>query len=120
MNTEQNQEYKVADEMPTDPMFAPASEPPTGEAVKTMVFGILSIYLGCLPFSSIVGIVFAALARRWSVPIIENYPYTGARLFAKAGRITGNIGLPVSIAMTAFWTFYFFVLIVIGLSAAVG
>lgn len=111
MNTEQNHEYKVADEMPMDPLFAPTSEPPTGAAVRTMVFGILSIYLGCLPITSIVGIVFAALARSWSVPIIENYPYTGARLFAKAGRITGNVGLPVSIVMTVIWGLWFCIMI---------
>ena len=111
MNTEQNNEYKIADEMQPDSFCVQTPEPPTGEAVKTMVFGILSIYLGCLPLSSIVGIVFAALARSWSVPIIENYPYTGARLFAKAGRITGNVGLPFSIVMTVFWGLYFCILI---------
>lgn len=118
METEQRNEYRIENEMQADLFTAPTREPPTGAAVRTMVFGILSIYLSCLPITSIVGIVFAALARRWSLPIIEEYPYTGARLFAKAGRITGNIGLPLSIVMTAIWGLYFLVFFVVMLAAA--
>lgn len=85
----------------------PHPNPPTGDAVRAMVFGILSIILGEIPFFSIVGIIFGALARKWSKPIINNYPYTSARLFAKAGRITGSIGLGLSIGFTIFWMLYF-------------
>lgn len=81
----------------------PAPEPPVGEAVKAMVFGILSIELSAL---GILGIIFGALARKWSLPIIENWPYTNARLFAKAGRITGSVGLGLSIGFTVLWALY--------------
>ena len=82
-------------------------DPPTGAAIRAMVFGILSIELAVL---GVIGIVFAALARKWSLPIIENYPYTKERLFAKAGRITGGVGLGISIGMTVFWCLYILVI----------
>ena len=96
----------------------PHPNPPIGAAIKTMVFGILSIFLGEIPFCSIVGIIFAALARKWSTPIINNYPYTSARLFAKAGRITGSIGLGISIGFTIFWAFYFILIFGMLMAAA--
>ena len=112
--TEQQTEFRFdgAEQVPTDPMTDPSAdptdtepkpEPPVGEAVKAMVFGILSTMFSYAPLFSIVAIVFATLARRWSLPIIVDYPYTGARLFAKAGRITGTVGLILSIIFTAFW-----------------
>ena len=117
METEQKTEYSIEDELQAEPFaetaepFAETAEPPVGDAVRAMVFGIISTQLAYIPFFGIAGIVFAVLARRWALPIIEGYPYTGARLFAKAGRITGTVGLILSIVATAFWGFYFFILI---------
>lgn len=85
-------------------------EPPVGEAVKTMIFGILSLQFSCAPILSILGIIFGALAKKWASSIIDNYPYTGARLFAKAGHITGKIGVILGIIFTVFWAIYFTVL----------
>ena len=95
-----------------DPMTEPVSEPPVGQAVKAMVFGIISISLSATPFFNIVALVFAILARRWSFPIIENYPYTSARLFAKAGHITGTIGRILSIIFISFWAAYFLIIVI--------
>ena len=85
-------------------------EPPKGEAIKSMIFGIISIELSAIPFLGIVGLIFAILARRWAHPIIENYPYTSARLFAKAGYITGGVGRGMFIGFTIFWALYFSIL----------
>ena len=95
-------------------------EPPVGEAVKTMIFGILALQFSCAPTLSILGIIFGALAKKWAHPIIENYPYTGARLFAKAGHITGKIGVILGIIFTVFWAIYFvaiFAMMLIGLGS---
>ncbi len=104
--------------------FNTPAEPPKGEAIKTMVFGILSIYLGWFTPFSIVGWIFAALARKWSLPIIANYPYTSAHNFAKVGRVTGTVGLWLSIVATVIWAlliiFYIvyivFVVMIMGMS----
>ena len=94
-------------------------EPPVGQAIQAMVFGIISIELSMLPLFGIVGIIFAVLARKWAAPIIEEYPYTKARLFAKAGYITGGVGRGLFIGFTIFWALYFaiFALVMIGLLA---
>ena len=89
-------------------------EPPTSKAVKAMVFGIISIMLSEFPILSIVGIIFGALAKKWAAPIRENFPHTSARLFANAGKITGSIGLGISIGFTIFWSIYI-PLIVLGI-----
>jgi hypothetical protein len=88
----------------------PHPNPPTGDAVRAMVFGIIALSFSTTPIFSIIGIIFGALARKWATPIIINYPYTGARLFAKAGKITGSIGLGLGIGFTVFWLLYFVVI----------
>lgn len=98
METKETFSYEM-----TESVAEEKPEPPTGAAIRTMVFGILSLELAAF---GIIGIIFAALARKWSLPIIENFPYTKERLFAKAGRITGSVGLGLSIAMTVFWAIY--------------
>lgn len=112
MNNEQNFNYYQQPNVPH-------SEPPTGDAVRAMVFGIIAISFSTAPIFSIMAIIFGALARKWATPIIFNYPYTGARLFAKAGRITGSIGLGLGIGFTVFWALYFVLLFVLmGIAAA--
>ncbi|MBQ8409271.1 MAG: hypothetical protein IJY39_10460 [Clostridia bacterium] len=97
----------------------PKADPPVGEAVKTMVFGIIAVQFSMIPFFGIIGIIFGALAKKWAVPIIKNYPYTGARLFAKAGQITGKIGFILGIVFTVFWVLYFILIgALIGLGLA--
>lgn len=88
----------------------PHPNPPTGDAIRAMVFGIIAVSFGSAPIFSIIGIIFGALARKWATPIINNYPYTGARLFAKAGKITGSIGLGLGIGFTIFWALYFIII----------
>ena len=105
--------------------FNTPAEPPKSEAIKTMVFGILSIYLGWFTPFSIVGWIFAVLARKWSLPIIADYPCTSAYKFAKIGRVTGTVGLWLSIVATVLWAlliiFYIlyivFLFVVMGVSA---
>ena len=84
----------------------PPKEIPKGQAIKSLVFGILSIYLGFMPIFSIVGIIFSRVAAKNAKAFLSTYPETPARGLANAGRITGNIGLPVSIVMTVFWAIY--------------
>lgn len=84
-------------------------QPPLGKGIRSMVFGILSIQLGVMPLFSIVGIVFAALARAWAGTVIMEFPDSGAASFSRAGRITGTVGLVVSIVFTALWAIVFFV-----------
>ena len=81
-------------------------EPPKGTAIKSMIFGILSIELAAIPVIGIVGLIFAILARKWAYPIIQDYPNTGARMFAKAGYITGGVGRGLFIGFTIFWVCY--------------
>ena len=114
-NNENNFSYQMNDPVPPVDSVKPTEspepkpEPPTGAAIRTMVFGILSLELAAF---GVIGIIFAALARKWALPIIENFPYTKERLFAKAGRITGSVGLGLSIAMTVFWTLYIALIVV--------
>lgn len=109
MDNNQNFDWKVEEfDQPAEEI---KPEPPKGEAIRAMVFGIISAYLSCAPFFSILSIIFGALAKKWAAPIIENYPYTGARLFAKAGYITGKIGVILGIIFTVFWALYFIVII---------
>lgn len=109
MDNNQNFDWKVEEfDQPAEEI---KPEPPKGEAIRAMIFGIISAYLSCAPFFSILSIIFGALAKKWAAPIIENYPYTGARLFAKAGYITGKIGVILGIIFTVFWALYFIVII---------
>jgi hypothetical protein len=118
MDNNQNFDWKVEEyDQPTEEN---KPEPPKGAAIRAMVFGIISVYFCCAPFFSIMSIVFGALAKKWAAPIIENYPYTGARLFAKAGHITGKIGVILGIIFTVFWAIYFTVLIFAVMLAAIG
>lgn len=75
-------------------------EPSKGEGIKAMVFGILSIYLGWFSGLGIVGIIFGLLAKKWSVPILTDFPNSAAAKFAKIGKLTGTIGFWASIATT--------------------
>jgi hypothetical protein len=115
MNQDQFEPIRFEDEQNT-----PKPEPPVGKAVKTMIFGILAVQFGTIPFFSILGIIFGALAKKWALPIIDNYPYTGARLFAKAGYITGKIGVILGIIFTIFWALYFVIIIGALAFAAIG
>ena len=78
------------------------------------------VHNGQIPVGKYVGGrgLFGALARKWATPIIFNYPYTGARLFAKAGKITGSIGLGLGIGFTVFWALYCVLLLVLTVIAA--
>lgn len=110
MNNNQNIDWKVneyEDSASSEPVKKP--EPPLGEAIKTMVFGIIAVQCSMIPVLSIIGIIFGSLAKKWAPPIIDNYPYTGARLFAKAGQITGQIGYILGIIFTVFWAIYFLI-----------
>ena len=93
-------------------------EPPTGQAIKTMIFGIISLMICSTPFLSIAGIIFGALAKKWAAPIRENFPNTSARLFANAGKITGSIGFGISIGFTIFWPIYLIAVAVLGAASA--
>ena len=67
-------------------------EAPTGKGIAAMIMGILSIYMGYIP-----GIVLAILAGKFAAPILYEFPGTKAANFANVGRITGQVGLIVSI-----------------------
>ena len=82
--------------------YVPMEEPSKGEGIKAMVFGIVSIYLGWFTLLCPAGIIFAVFAKKWSLPIVENYPQSSAARFAKIGKLTGTIGFWVSIGMTIF------------------
>ena len=95
-------------------------EPSRGEAIKSMVFGIIAACFACSPFISVLGIIFGAIAKNKGTKIILASPASAAtRNFAKAGRITGKIGLIGGIIMTVVWTFYFFIFGIV-LSALLG
>lgn len=68
---------------------------PIGSAITSMILGILSIELGTIP-----GIVLACIARAKAKRFLEQYPESSYKGFAKVGRITGNVGLPLSIVST--------------------
>lgn len=69
----------------------PAKEPRV-KGILSLVFGVVSIFL-----CGILGIVFGVLARRFASPIITDFADTLAAKFSKAGRITGTVGLILSI-----------------------
>lgn len=87
-------------------------EPKRGDAIKAMVFGILAAYFAWFPFMSILGIIFGSIAKKNGTAIIFASPAsTATRNFAKAGRITGKVGLIAGIIMTVFYAFYFILII---------
>ena len=86
-------------------------EPSKGEAIKAMVFGIIAAYLAWLPFFSVVGIIFGIIACKNGTKIMSAEPSSRATYnFAKAGKITGKVGLIGGIVMTAFWILYFVII----------
>lgn len=116
MDNNNNQEWQFENEQPTAPV-----EVPKGQAISSMVFGILSIYFGFMPIFSILGIIFSGIARSRANRFLNDYPNASVRGIANAGRITGKIGLPVSIVFTVFWIIYFVAiaaLVVLGILAA--
>ena len=91
-------------------------EPSRGEAIKSMVFGIIAAYFAWFPFTSVLGIIFGSIAKKNGTAIIFASPAsTATRNFAKAGRITGKVGLIGGIIVTDFWALYFFLLILIAI-----
>ena len=91
----------------------PPRREPRGNAIASMVMGILSIYCG-LAASSVAGIILGALAKKFSAPILAEFPGTTSANFAKVGSITGKVGLIVSIVYTALsavvLSFYLFII----------
>lgn len=87
-------------------------EPSRGEAIKIMIFGIVAAYFAWIPFTSIAGIIFGAIAKNRGFEIVRENPVSAAtRNFAKAGRITGKVGFIAGIIMTIFWSLYFILFI---------
>ena len=98
----------------------PTPEVPKGQAIKSLVFGILSIVLGFYPIFSIIGIVFSGIAVKNANEFLNTYTDTPVRGMANAGRITGKIGLPVSIVCTVLYVLAFAIGILVGMMAALG
>ena len=73
-----------------------AQEPPRAEprirAILSLVFGIVSIIL-----RGVVGVVLGVLARRFASPILIEFEGAVSARLARAGRITGTVGLILSI-----------------------
>ena len=84
---EQEQNLNFESEQPTVDKNGPR-----GQAITSMILGILSIVLGSIP-----GIVLACIARAKANEFLTKYPESSYKGFANAGRITGNIGLPIAI-----------------------
>ena len=83
--------------------YEPKKLEPRGKAIASMVLGILSIYFGFIP-----GIVMSILAKKFSAPILEEFPGTTSANFAKAGHITGKVGLIISIITTVIYSILIF------------
>ena len=108
----QNQNYNYDYNQPQQ---QPNAQPPTGAAIKAMVFGILSILLGSIP-----GIIFAVIAKKTAAPILLDWPGTQAYTFAKVGKITGTVGFWLSLVSTiilalyiVFLIFYVFIVVLL-------
>ena len=87
-------------------IFSAAAQAVGGElsADEVFLFRTYAVVYGFMFLAfGILALVFSIIARKQSGPIIEEFPYTAARKFAKAGRITGTIALIVSIVSLAFW-----------------
>ena len=63
-----------------------------GKAIISLIFGIVSIYLGAIP-----GIILAIIGKRNAIEYLEENPTGPAAGLAKVGKILCSIGLPVSI-----------------------
>lgn len=85
-NNNQEWQFEADTQAPVD------KEGSRGSAITSMVLGILSIVCGTVP-----GIVLACIARSIAKKFLAAYPESSAVGFAKAGRITGTVGLVVSI-----------------------
>lgn len=99
------------------PQVTPTVEEPRSQAIKSMVFGILSI---ALSYTVILGIIFSVIAKRNAAPILANFAGTSSAGFAKAGKITGTIGFIVSLVSIGIYVLAFFAGILIGLAAVAG
>lgn len=93
----------------------PVADVPVGKSVKALVFGVLSL---CFFYVPILGIIFANIARSTGAAILSMNPRGAARGLAKAGRITGTVGLPLSIVYTVIIGLYIlmFMFMFIGLA----
>lgn len=90
----------------------PVADVPVGKSVKALVFGVLSL---CFFYVPILGIIFANIARSTGAAILSMNPRGAARGLAKAGRITGTVGLPLSIVYTVIIGLYILLFMFIGL-----
>ena len=118
MEENQQLQYEQQFEPIVDPNMEPITDPndvPRGSAIASMILGIASLATsGSVP---VAGIVLAAIARAKANAFLREHPNTSASGFAKAGRIMGNIGLPLSIVMTVITALAFVLGIYIGLNA---
>ena len=81
------------DQYEPDNTYVPQeAEPPKGKAIISLIFGIVSIYLGAIP-----GIILAIIGKRNAIEYLEENPAGPAAGLAKVGKILCSIGLPVSI-----------------------
>ena len=79
-------------------------EPAKSQGVVSMVLGILSIWFGFIP-----GLIMGSIACNKAGAILDVNPYCEAAKFAKVGRITGKIGLILSIITTVIIVLYLFI-----------
>ena len=100
-----------------EPQVTPVVEEPRGKAIVSMVFGIISV-AGCS--TSIIALVFAILAMKFAKPILIGFPGTASARFAKVGKITGTIGLILSIVVTVVYILAVVLGVLIGLAAVLG
>ena len=91
MNGEQNFTYVEVD----DALYQPSKEPSRAKGIVSMALGIASI-----PLCGIFGIILAVIARRMAMPILSDFAETVAAKMARVGRITGTVGLILSIIDT--------------------
>lgn len=100
---------------PVQPQYAqpqygqPAQPPVTPEsqslAKRILGFGIAAIACAWFPITSILGIIFGAIAKgRAKTYDAMNYPSNGMRV---TGKILGLIGFIAGIIMTVYYTIYF-------------
>ena len=88
MNEEKDLHYVDTDGV----VSAALPKEPKTMGVLSLVFGILSIIL-----LGIIGIVLGALARKFASPILLDFADTASAKLAKIGKITGTVGLILSI-----------------------
>lgn len=88
MNNEKDLHYIDTDVATSDAL----PDEPKAMGVLSLVFGILSIII-----TGIIGIVLGALARKFAAPILLDFADTASAKLAKIGKITGTVGLIISI-----------------------